>query len=171
MSLSGTFANPALWTLYREGEDAMFVALKKPCRLYYAPSLVTSTAPSQPIGQLPGFIDVHGGHIPPYSQGQPTSAEGYRETENSETIYMQVNWNMRTFTSIYSKIVAQSPGDTFCQTKFLKSDFPKIMKCESAILNTLLENQVKYEFVRNAEPIPNGMQQDAYYLCLWKRVG
>jgi len=171
-SLSGTFVNAALWTFYRQGEDAMFETLKKPCTLYYAPTISGSASVTTvPVGVMPGFIDVHGGNIPNYSQGQPTNYDtGYYEVENTETIYMQVNWNMRTFAGLFGKIVNASPRDTFCQTKFKKADFPKIQKCESAVLNTELDTQIKYEFVRDAEPIPNGMKQDAYYLCLWRRV-
>ena len=172
MSLSGTFTNPSLWTLYREGEDAMFEALKLPCRLYYAPTLTASTlATNNPIGQLPGFVDIHGGQVPSYTQGESAVGfEGYRETENTETIYMQVNWNIRTFAGIFAKQIVNTPQNTFCQTKFKKEDFPKIIKSEYAIFDTHFEGQVKYEFVRDAEPIPNGMKQDAYYLCLWRRV-
>lgn len=57
-----------------------------------------------------------------------------------------------------------------CQTMSALSTLTDIKRAKEIILNTNLSTYVKHRFERSSEPNPIGLGDDAFVLCMWKRI-
>lgn len=171
MSLSGII-NTDLRSIYTDGEDEMYRGLKLPCTLYF-PSIQTpcSSCQGQAIGQFPGNILQHGIPVPLFGMGCPEcGGVGYKESQPTESVDMQVNINPAKFIQQFKMIMLEQPGQ-YAQTKSPITGMPKILKCVAISLNTNLGALVDYQYTRCSEPIAGGLFQDRYCYVLWRRNG
>lgn len=171
MSLSGVI-NSTLRTLYREGEDEMYRGLSLYCTLYYpADQRVCSSCAGQAIGQFPGNIQIHGVPAPLFAGGcVECGGTGYKASQETETLQMQVNTNPAKFIQQFKMIAIEQAGQ-YAQTKCLITDMPKILKCVEVGLNNNMVGLIDYRFTRASEPIVGGLFQDRYCYTLWRRNG
>lgn len=157
---------------YADGEDEMYRGLSLPCTLYYASIQATcSSCNGQAIGQLPGNVLRHGIPSPVFAGGcVECGGTGYRESQPTDSINMQINTNPTKFVQQFKMIMLEQPGQ-YAQTKCRITDMPKVLKCVEAVLNTNVGALKEYRFVRASEPIPGGLFQDRYVYTLWRRNG
>lgn len=171
MSLSGVISS-YLRDTYHEGEDEMYRGLALPCILYY-PSVKTvcSDCNGQTIGDLPGNVLRHGIPSPVFAGGCPQcGGTGYRESQPTETLNLQVNTNPTKFAQQFKMLMLEQAGQ-YAQTKGLLTDMPKLIRCVDILLNNNVGGYIEYKFTRASEPIPGGLFQDRYCYTLWRRNG
>ena len=56
------------------------------------------------------------------------------------------------------------------QTIGYLTDLPKLNKAKALIANKDVNGYEEYRFVKAAEPIPYGLQQNRYVVCFWSRA-
>ena len=87
--------SPAQLTKLREVRTAWFDTLKKPCKLYYQPTISSCSQCLLPVNSdYLGNVGRHGG--PMGSMGGICSVcggSGKIQSENTETVYLVINWN------------------------------------------------------------------------------
>jgi hypothetical protein len=159
--------------LYTEGEDTMYSGLAIACELIYPPvrtecpncELDPVSMKSANIYKVGGPISFSGG-VCPFCNGI-----GFNESNNTESINLQVNWNAQTFVQPYRQRALVNQGKTMIQVKGRLVDLPKFMQAIELIVNKALEGYIRYKFSISGEPIPSGLRQNKYFYALLERVG
>lgn len=102
------------------------------------------------------------GQICPYCNG----IGYYGETKN-ETGYLAVIWDYKKWINPPTNTAIP---DGMIQTICNKTYLPSIRQCKELIVNYPGNNNKKHKFELYGEPNPNGLGDNNYVICMWKKV-
>lgn len=146
-------------------------ALTVPCKFVYTGTKFQqcTNCVYDPIGGKSSNVFLAGG--PQYfHNGQTCPAcggEGVKPVVSSETIYMMVIWDSKSWYTMASNVV-RIP-EVMIQTMCKKEVYPKIMKV-SYIEITDIEGNGTQRFMRHGDPEYLGFNSNDYALTMWKKV-
>lgn len=165
--------SPAFKQTFNYAIDAILedTALTVPCQLIYGNTNPTEcencmfdplTGRSAGIYRAGGPVAFIDGQICPWCHG-----EGLKSEEASESgIYMGVIWDYKKWVNFDPS--TRSPIGSV-QTMCKMSLYSKIKQAQSVVFNTGLEELYHHRFMRDSEPTPAGLGDDAYIFTFWKR--
>lgn len=145
--------------------------LAEPCILYYPPIPSSiPTAPLTPVGGKTKDIAFTGDDVPiQYGQVDPMEfGQNFIDIQQTETIYMTINWEPATFSSKFPPGFKYQDGTIM--TKGFVVDMGKVMNCEFVeIFESAGFNHFKFKLI--GEPsIPGQFTGARYFYALWQRA-
>lgn len=155
-----------------QAEDEMFRGLAVACTLIYPPTRQQCpNCVQNPFSHHGGNVYKSGGPVPFTGGLCPIcNGENFKVVENTESIQLQVAWQVKGFLDLFKqKAIAQAPK-TFIQIKALNTDLPKIIQSIEFIINTPLTPYIRYRFTKASEAIPSGIRQNKYCYLLLERI-
>ena len=157
--------------------DTLILQFGKPCRLIYPAMMVPCPqgCPT-PVGAKQA-TDVWrtGGMTKPgnISTCAVCGGTGQITKEQTEEITLLCDFDVKPWNRLQvpQEVDFRVPGG-FCQTKGFLTDMPKVLRCQSAVLNTKAEPYLRYTYKLLSEPIENyKIVQGRYFQALWQRAG
>ena len=152
----------AVFTKYQEFADGMISNFGITCQLVYTEKIeeITDTVPR---AKQRRSLNVQDRNDP---AGFARGSKKFKTIENTEDITLRVYWNKKDWVKVGE---IQIP-DGSIQTIGYLTDLPKLNKAKALIANKDVNGYEEYRFVKAAEPIPYGLQQNRYVVCFWSRA-
>lgn len=165
----------ALIPVYQAGVDALINKLGMDCTIYNpsrdvdCPNCVynAATKRSANIYQAGGPRPFQNGQICPYCNGA-----GIQKVVSTDSVRMIVIWNPKDWIKIPSMASMDwNSPESYAQTWGYITDLPKIQRAESVLITNATQQFNNYKFIRHGEPCPQGLQENRYFVMMWKRSG
>lgn len=170
---------PAIKQIASDAIDTLILQLGKPCRLIYPPAQIPcGNCIFDVIGKKSSNRWRTGGpsFFPPNTICPVCNGVGTRATENSETITMLLdfdikNWLLPGQFGLDTELLLRVPNG-MCRSKGFLTDMPKVMRATDAILATNDEAFLRLKYQLVGEPLDtSNIVQGRYFYAYWRRSG
>jgi len=158
--------NNAISALLEDG------ALTVTCTLEYGITKYENCANClyDPIGQKSSNRFQNGGPVPfPFGSVCPLcNGNGKKPITSSEDVNLAVIFEPKQFLEITTPV---NTADGYIQTLAKKDMTPKLQRAKEIIVSTDVSNFFSHRYQRVSEPLPIGLGNNEFVLCMWRRVG
>ena len=158
--------NNAISALLEDG------ALTVTCTLEYGITKYENCANClyDPIGQKSSNRFQNGGPVPfPFGSVCPLcNGNGKKPITSSEDVNLAVIFEPKQFLEITTPV---NTADGYIQTLAKKDMTPKLQRAKEIIVSTDVSNFFSHRYQRVSEPLPIGLGNNVFVLCMLRRVG
>ena len=156
----------SIWATYREFADFFIDEFGSSCTLIYPPKRETcNNCTINPFGGGSTNVYRHGGPAPFQGRCPICGGNGFRESENTDTITLRLYWRAKDWIKVANNI---NVPDADVQVIGYLSDLYKLkMSTEIRLINN---DHGRWNTVLAGEPFPHGFKKDRYFVAFLKRI-
>ncbi|MFQ3578577.1 MAG: hypothetical protein SNJ71_00370 [Bacteroidales bacterium] len=146
----------------------IFNLLSKNCEIFYPGTFIDCAHCNfDTIGQKPGNFFLDGSRLTTNPICPSCGGQGKKFIQKSEIIKMTINVSLKQWDIRSGNI--RLP-DSIIETRVLREDVPKILKCDYAVIDVDSAVFRQYKYRLYSEPINKFMIVDNFFIALWKRI-
>jgi len=142
-----------------------------PCTLYYGITKYESCANClyDPIGRKSSNRYINGGPVPFMFGGvcPLCNGAGKKPVETTEDVHLAVVFEPREFLDIRTPV---NTADGYIQTLAKKEMTPKLRRANEIVVATDVSGFFPHRYQRVSEPVPMGLGNTEFVVCMWKRL-